>query len=171
MLPGTYTVALTVDGKTTTRELRVVNDPRSAASAADLAALVDAERRVAAGIARSHDAIEQLRSLRLRAGSAGAEASAAVSPFDRAALAAIHALAGSRSLAQHLAALEYADLKPTPSTLAAIGESCARADQALDQYRQVLTSDLAALNTALATGNRATIPAPPPIAGPACSVR
>ena len=175
VVPGAYTVALTVDGKTTTRELQVVNDPRSPASAADLAALLQAERGVANAIERSGDSIEELRALRelaaQRAASGGTEVKDAASAFDRAALAAIQALAGGRPLAQHLAALEYADLKPTPSTLAAIAESCARADQALDKYRQVLASDLAAVNAALAKGNGIAIPTPLPVAGPACAVR
>ncbi len=38
VLPGTYTLRLTVDGRTETRELRVEPDPRSRASAADLEA-------------------------------------------------------------------------------------------------------------------------------------
>ena len=175
VLPGAYTVALTVDGKTTTRELQVVNDPRSPASPADLAALLQAERGVADAIERSANSIEELRALRelaaARAASGGSEVKTAASTFDRAALAAIQALAGGRSLAQHLAALEYADLKPTPSTLAAIAESCARADQALGRYWQVLGSDLAAVNAALAKNNGIAIPRSQPIAGPACAVR
>jgi photosystem II stability/assembly factor-like uncharacterized protein len=175
VLPGTYTVALTVGGNTTTRDLRVVNDPRSPASPSDLEALLKAERSVANGIERGHDAIEQLRSLRQvaseRGGTGSGESNPAASAFDRASLAAIQALTGGRSLAQHLAALEYADLKPTASTLAAIGASCARADQALDTYRHVLTSEVAALNAALAKGERTAIPAPEPIAGAACAVR
>lgn len=174
VLPGTYTIALTVDGRTTTRTLQVVNDPRSPASPSDLAALLQAERGVAGAIERSSEAIEALRALRTlaasRAAAGGAEVKTAASAYDRAALAAIQALAGGRSLPQHLAALEYADLKPAPSTLAAIGESCARADQALDKYRQALT-DLAPLNAALAKNNGIAIPMTQPVAGPACAVR
>ncbi|HEY3885330.1 MAG TPA: hypothetical protein VGL62_08995, partial [Vicinamibacterales bacterium] len=173
--PGTYTVALTVTGTTATRELRVVNDPRSPAGQDDLAALLGAERGVANGIARSHDAIEQLRSIRHlaaeRAAAAGTDAKAAASTFDRAALAAIQALAGGRSLDERLSALEYADLKPTPSTTAAIAESCARVDQALERYRQTLASDLPALNAALSAAHAEAIPATAPIPGPACAVR
>lgn len=170
--PGLYTVTLTADGTTATRQVRVVNDPRSPASADDLAALLQISRSLESGITRSHDAIEQLRSVRKlaadRSASAGSGATAAATTFDRAALSAIQALAASRALDERLSALEFADLKPTSSTQAAIAETCANADRALDRYHQVLTSDLATLNAAL---GGASIAAPQNIAGPACGVR
>lgn len=170
--PGIYTVTLIADGITATRPLRVINDPRSPASADDLAALVQASRSLESGIIRSRDAIEQLRSVRKlvadHTASGAPAATAAATTFDRAALAAIQALAGARTLAGRLAALEFADLRPTPSTQAAISEGCAEADRALEQYRRVLTSDLATLNAAL---DPAPIAAPPAIAGPGCAVR
>jgi photosystem II stability/assembly factor-like uncharacterized protein len=52
VLPGTYTVSLTVDGTTLTRPLRVAMDPRVKASAADLAAQFAAARRLAADLRR-----------------------------------------------------------------------------------------------------------------------
>jgi hypothetical protein len=56
VLPGTYTVALTVDGRTLTRPLTVAMDPRVKASAADLAAQHAAARRLAADLARLAEA-------------------------------------------------------------------------------------------------------------------
>ncbi len=53
VLPGTYSVRLTVDGASETRPLVVRPDPRVAATAADLAA----QRRLALGI---HDAIDSV---------------------------------------------------------------------------------------------------------------
>jgi photosystem II stability/assembly factor-like uncharacterized protein len=49
-LPGAYTAALTVDGKTFTRPLTVAMDPRVKATAADLAAQHAAARRLAADL-------------------------------------------------------------------------------------------------------------------------
>ncbi|HEY3348180.1 MAG TPA: glycoside hydrolase [Thermoanaerobaculia bacterium] len=52
VLPGTYTAALTVDGKTLTRTLTVAMDPRVKATPADLAAQHAAARRLAADLVR-----------------------------------------------------------------------------------------------------------------------
>ena len=51
VLPGTYTVALTVNGNTLTRTLTVAMDPRVKATVADLAAQHAAARRLAADLA------------------------------------------------------------------------------------------------------------------------
>jgi hypothetical protein len=52
VLPGAYTAALIVDGRTLTRPLMVAMDPRVKASAADLAAQHAAARRLGADLAR-----------------------------------------------------------------------------------------------------------------------
>ena len=56
VLPGTYTAALTVDGKTLTRPLTVGMDPRVKATIADLAAQHAAARRLAEDLASLDDA-------------------------------------------------------------------------------------------------------------------
>ena len=56
VLPGRYTVTLTVDGTTQTRPLTVAMDPRVKATAADLAAQHAAARRLATDLARLADA-------------------------------------------------------------------------------------------------------------------
>src|SRR5580700_2706367 len=60
--PGTYTIALSVNGKTYTREAFVVKDPRIAASNADLRAQYELAQRVAAlraGVAAARAKAEQ----------------------------------------------------------------------------------------------------------------
>ncbi|MGA8575172.1 MAG: hypothetical protein WB609_05700 [Candidatus Cybelea sp.] len=60
--PGTYTVVLSVNGKTYTRQARVVKDPRIAASNADLRAQYELAQRVAAlraGVAAARAKAEQ----------------------------------------------------------------------------------------------------------------
>ncbi len=173
-LAGTYQVQLAVGDATFTRPLRVVNDSRVTVSDADLSASLDLQLGLVSGLTSSHDAIEQLRALRTAAAdrqtraSANAAVTAAMQTFDRAALGAIAALAGGRSLGQHLATLEFGDLKPTPSVLAAVAESCAHTSDALARYRTVVTQDLATLNAAFGAASLPTIPAPAGGVGNGC---
>jgi photosystem II stability/assembly factor-like uncharacterized protein len=175
-LPGVYQVRLTAGGQAMPRALTVSNDPRVPVTLADLEASVDWQLRLAAGITASHDAIENLRALRkaLGARASGATANpaavAAVQTFDRAALGAIAALAGGRSLGQHLAVLEYTDMKPNASVIATLTESCGHLTDALGRYRQVVGQDLATLNAAVtAAGLPAlTVSSSSPV-GPGCT--
>jgi hypothetical protein len=173
VLPGTYTVRLTAAGRTLTRELTVTNDPRSEATAEDLAVQFRYERGLATGIETSRAAIDQIRQLR-RAAHAAADGNPALqqalAAFDRAGAAVTTALAGNRGLASQLAKLEFADLRPTESTIAAVTDTCARADGTLDRYRAFLRDDLAALNTALSGAGLATIPAPAAPPASACGL-
>lgn len=175
--PGTYQVRLTVGGRTFTRDLTVTGDPRVVVSADDLRAHLDWELALATGITASRNAIEQIRSLRTMAaaGASGAGAQdtlkAAVATFDRAAVAAIAALAGGRELSGQLASMEYADMRPTASTVSALEGACGRADGALDRYRQLLGTELAALNAARAAARLPLLSAPAAPAGRACFAR
>ena len=137
VLPGTYQVRLAVNGRWYSRELRVANDPRSTATSQDLAAQLAVERGLTGGMVRAREAIEQIR----KAGSGAGPV--------------ITALAGAgRALGSRVADLDFADLRPTASTVAAVQESCARLDAALDRYRQFVASSM---------------PGAAPIGGPACA--
>lgn len=173
-LPGTYRVRLVVDGRTYERSLTVKNDPRVSVSQADLEAHLSWERALVAGIAVSHQAIEELRRLRealaareasLPAGTPGGDAARAL---DQSALSVIGALASNRALGQHLARLEYADMKPVASTVAALEESCARASQALLRYGQIAGQDLPALNRTLTAAHLPPVPVPAALSGSGC---
>jgi hypothetical protein len=54
--PGSYQVRLTVDGKALTRPLKVVNDPNSVATEADLAEQYELSRKIAAALRRAEPA-------------------------------------------------------------------------------------------------------------------
>jgi hypothetical protein len=62
--PGAYTLRLTVDGKTYTRALTVVNDPRSPAAAADVRAQYVLQTRVVAAMQVSWDGYAQVAAAR-----------------------------------------------------------------------------------------------------------
>src|SRR5207302_7529454 len=53
--PGTYTVALTVDGKTYKQPVTITLDPRVKVAAQDLDAQLETEKKIAAQMATSYD--------------------------------------------------------------------------------------------------------------------
>ncbi|HEY7194426.1 MAG TPA: hypothetical protein VH439_11840 [Gemmatimonadales bacterium] len=61
--PGTYTLRLTVDGKTHTQPVTVVNDPRSPASAADVQAQYALQMRIVAGMQESWDGYQRVQAV------------------------------------------------------------------------------------------------------------
>jgi photosystem II stability/assembly factor-like uncharacterized protein len=67
--PGSYTLRLTVDGKTYTQAVTVTNDPRSPATAADVRAQYALQMRVVAAMRTSFDGYHQVAAAR-----AGADA-------------------------------------------------------------------------------------------------
>ncbi len=107
VLPETYEVRLTAGSRTVTRQLTVTNDPRSEATAADLALQLRYERGLATGIDTSRAAIDAVRQLRANAreiASGEPSLDQALTTFERAGAEVITALAGNRNLAGRLAA-------------------------------------------------------------------
>ncbi len=174
VLPGAYEVRLIAGGTTLTQKLTVVNDPRSEASAADLTAQFAQEQRLMHGIGNSRFAIDVIGRVRTAARTAVAThsgANAALQALDRAGAAVITTLAGNRGFASILADLEYADMRPAPSVIAAIDTACAKGDQSLARYRDFLEKDLAAFNTALTAAGGTAIAAPQRPVTTACVAR
>jgi photosystem II stability/assembly factor-like uncharacterized protein len=64
VLPGTYRLVLTADGKTATQEMTVREDPRIKISSADLQAQVTLDRRLDAGLDASYDTYMSLVGVR-----------------------------------------------------------------------------------------------------------
>ncbi|HTI36388.1 MAG TPA: hypothetical protein VL484_02420 [Vicinamibacterales bacterium] len=176
VLPGTYRMTIAADGASASRMLTVRNDPRSTASAADLATQLDAERGLTAAINRVHDAVHSLRALlddvqRRTSASQASDVSSARDAFNRNAAAAITALAGGRSAVDELSEVDQGDAAPTPSTAAAIAASCAQAATALASYRRVIGEDLTALNRALSGAGVAPLAATDAAPAGACEVK
>ncbi|HUX67476.1 MAG TPA: hypothetical protein VMV31_08295, partial [Terriglobales bacterium] len=144
-IPGAYQVKLTVNGKTYTRSLTVENDPRSAATQADLVAQLALEQRVSSGLSITYDAYYQIAAVRQALAQAPAQApgnaalAQAAQAFDQK-LAPLAAGTGSsgfgvanRDLARRLQDLDFGDFNPTPSDIAAVNASCAQIAQAAAQ--------------------------------------
>ncbi len=117
VLPGRYQVRLTAGEATLTQPLEVRLDPRVDTPAADLAALLDLQRRVAAALGRVTDAYRQ-------GGTTPAD-----SPEDRARSARLQAIGGG--LATLETDLEAADRAPTASQEKVLEEFLAALENAL----------------------------------------
>ncbi|MGH9478691.1 MAG: hypothetical protein ACRD1A_05635 [Terriglobales bacterium] len=170
-LPGTYQVKLTIGGKTYTRTLTVENDPRSVASQDDLAAQLQLEQRDMDGLAASYDAHQQIA-----AATQALDAAIEAAPGNQALVAAARALeraldplssgtsatgfgSANRDLARHLQDLEFGDLRPNASAVAAVEANCAQIAAAADTLRQLQQSDFPPMNQQLTAAHRAPLAA------------
>jgi len=141
VVPGTYTVRLTVNGQTFTRPLTVRMDPRVKASAATLARQFALSKGVYDDINRTRGVLDELRALRtnlreIRGRSSG-EVGAGVDSIDRAAAALEGGVSGFGGeggrageaptltgtigeLGQLYGALQDADVQPTTQLVVAV---------------------------------------------------
>jgi len=94
----------------------------------------------------------------------------AAQAFDKAAAGVIGGLTANRALASQLAALEFADMKPTGSTVSALREKCGQTAETLKRFRQFLQSDLGSINSSLAAAQLPIIPAPTVTVGEGCGL-
>jgi hypothetical protein len=108
-VPGTYTVRLTVDGRTLTQPLRLKMDPRVKTSPEDLRAQLERSLDVAREMARTRDGIERVTAEKSRA--VAGPAAEALS-----ARATTLAGLGARLLTLY-EVLQEADAAPTPAAL------------------------------------------------------
>ena len=176
-IPGTYQLKLIVNGQTYTRELAVKNDPRSPASQADLEAQVAAEQQVMNGLYASLEGYADLRAMRdaLAAdetkGAQDPKLVAAAKDVDTKAERLMSGSAGfgiaNRDLARRLEDLDFGDMRPTASDLAAVDLSCRRIEESEKSFDQLRQQDLPALNQMLRAANlpELTASADPPTSG------
>jgi photosystem II stability/assembly factor-like uncharacterized protein len=66
VVPGTYTVKLTVDGKTQTQTLKIIMDPRSAATAAELEQQYELGQKMFTEATRMRQAVAEIHSVESR---------------------------------------------------------------------------------------------------------
>ncbi|MDB4905436.1 MAG: hypothetical protein JWO05_220 [Gemmatimonadetes bacterium] len=188
--PGTYTVKLTVEGKTYTQVVTVVNDPRSRATTAAIAQQHALEMNIYGGMRTAWEGFQQAAALNaiVRGGSSGAEAAlaSAINSFS----ARLDTIAGgldaarrirfrgpnppltfiglSNALARQLTAQEYADMAPTPAALAAYGATCKDLKTLEANWKAVLTTDLGSYNAVLGRLGKPALASPAMPAPPGC---
>lgn len=174
-IPGTYQIRLSVNGHTYTRELTVKNDPRSPVSQADLEAQFQAEQQIVNGLSSSYDGYGAIQHMRRTLADDEAK-----TPQDTSLVSAAKALdkkaatlmdgAGhggfgiaNRDLARRLQDLDFGDMRPTPSDMAAINQGCRQIQEAAAQLDQIRQQDVPALNQMLLAAH---LPALTPLADP-----
>jgi hypothetical protein len=178
-LPGTYTVRLTVDGKTYTQSVTVHNDPRVTVPLADLRAQHDLVMKVQADLRSTWEGYQQASALRDAVRSAaGSSATAEVDAFE----ASLDSIAGNprgqggfrrggREAAPNFVGLngefvglldaqDNADMAPTPAMLAAYHSACSDLQSTLARWRNAVTSSLNTVNAALSRSGRSPVAAP-----------
>jgi len=174
VLPGTYTVKLTVDGKSYTQPLKVNMDPRTKAAPGGLLAQHNAEITAVSGMNRSFAALDeaqQLRTqLRILASRAeqGSALAAAIAALDQKAVSVAGAGGfggrggrggggGGETFArlngefgQMLETFDSADLAPTTQASAALAELQLGLTAKLVEWSNIKATDIPALNKLLA---------------------
>jgi len=172
VVPGTYTVRLTVNGQTYTQPLTVRMDPRVKASAATLARQFALSKSVYDDINRTRGVLDELRGLRANLrelrGKASGDVLAAVDSIDRAAAAleggeggfggggrggragAAPTLAGTiGELGQLYGALQEADVQPTTQLVAAVQAAQRQVQPTLARWDTLRARATARLGTQL----------------------
>ncbi|AIE85858.1 hypothetical protein OP10G_2490 [Fimbriimonas ginsengisoli Gsoil 348] len=186
-VPGTYTARLTVDGKTYTQPITVVNDPRSPGTQRGMEALHEIQMRLYAGIQEAWDGYQQVTALRAAvakvvAGNPGDEVSKAAKAFDD----KLAAIGGSTvrhgilfipesttdfvGMDQHLISalndLDFGDVGPTESVERNSAAAWLSLKELTDKWRGLNQKELSEFNSLLAKHNLSPIPPAPPLIDP-----
>jgi photosystem II stability/assembly factor-like uncharacterized protein len=175
--PGHYTVTLTAGGQRFTRLFVVTPDPRVPASQAAIITQVAFERRMAAGLEASNAAF--LNAIELRAaiarlgGNLAPDARTASRSLDSALTVLLSAPQGglgstNRDLARRLTDMEYGEVLPTTSVVAAVNMNCRALDQGLAALREIEATRMKQLDTMLAGAGSGGLPVPGPIPATGC---
>jgi len=157
VVPGNYTVELTVDGQTYRQPLTVKLDPRVRASNEDLEAQLAQARRLASGMNVSHDEYRKLEALTKALEEQRKKTKTDTAELDKrikAVAEGTHELPGlgpvNRDLGRLLFGIESADQRPSGPQLQAVEEECSALTKALALWKQ--------LNDGLAKGNPLNLP-------------
>ncbi len=174
-VPGTYTVKLTVDGKTSAQPLKIVMDPRSPATPADLEQQLQLGREIFPEALKSRQALDEVRSvlqqlsdLQQKLGADRSDVKTAASQLEteiRKILAgnrdsasnAVGLQNASAGLASALAVVESGDRAVPSQALALYQESSDSLKQRLAEWNHVKTNWLPQLNQHLRQSNMAPI--------------
>jgi hypothetical protein len=173
-VPGTYSVRLTVNGKSYTQTVTVRMDPRVKASAATLARQFSLSKGVYDDIAHTRDGLDAVRALRAELrdirGRATGDVAAAVDSLDRSvsmlegagggfgpgggARTTTPSLSGTLGqLGQLYDALQDADVQPTTQLVAAVSAARRDVSTVVARWDALRTRAVPALNVRLRAAN------------------
>jgi len=161
VMPGTYTVKLTVDGKALTAPLTVTMDPRVKTTTAGLRQKSEAQRQLASAISRSTRAVRQATSLREQLEKLAREAKgpvpAALAEFGR--KLRVELLAGRTGPVPLVTVngdayalygdLDSSDSAPTSTQMTALTRITRDLSLAMERWKALSTKEVAALNQRL----------------------
>ena len=173
VLPGTYTATLTVNRRSVSQPITVVQDPRITVPRAALEAQFHLQQRMVAGIAATYHGVRYIQQVHsaLTAHMAG-EIAAAEQKLDAALMPLSNGPKGfgiaHRDSSRRLNDQLVSDAEPTPSVIAGVDGPCQAIDAALDELRRLQSTSVAELNSALARAKHAPLPAWSPPVAPAC---
>ena len=172
--PGTYTIKLTVSGRSFTQQVMLTNDPRSPATSADIRAQHALLRKINDGVKTAWDGYQQIEAMRtaLRArmpsdstsvaakainefrakvdtagGDVGGDAGGGGPPGGRRPPPNFRAM--NARLVGQLTAQDNADQAPTESMLAGYTAACRDLRTAVTSWTAITTKGLAGLNAVL----------------------
>jgi hypothetical protein len=177
-IPGTYTARLTVADKPYSVPLEVKPDPRVPATAADLAKQFELAAEIARRTGQANDAVNQMRDLRTQLtelkeryekDARAKELLAAAEALEGKVTPVEEAIAQTKSKASEdplnypvrvnnkllllQQSVESADAAPTEQSYAVFDELSRQLDAALAQWRQILNTDVPALNALIQKSN------------------
>ncbi|MGC2254828.1 MAG: hypothetical protein WA563_09820 [Candidatus Acidiferrales bacterium] len=182
VVPGTYQVRLSVDGQAYTRELTIKNDPRISVSQADVEEQLRFELQMMTGMKNSYQSFEAIGHFvallgkdedQMKGKAEDAKPLADTEDFKKkvAALASgpqqSFGLA-NRDLARHLEDMEFGDVQPTASDLAAGDADCHEIGDSLAAFEQLREKEMPALNAELVQAHIDPLALPDLPGGPAC---
>jgi photosystem II stability/assembly factor-like uncharacterized protein len=197
VVPGEYSLVLTVDGKTYRQPLTVTPDPRVHLSQSDFQKQLDAELNIVAQMAASYDGYNQTQALlgaiadREKSLDVGKDSSnsnsAAIDPGKKDAADALKTLADqatdiedgkpdtlgigplNRELARLAFMIESGDARPAALLQAPVDQYCVGLAKRLAQWRELNQEKIPAANTLLQKNNLAAVPVAVNIpSAPAC---
>jgi photosystem II stability/assembly factor-like uncharacterized protein len=181
IVPGTYEIALTVDGKTYRQPLLVKMDPRFTVSQADLVAQLTLEQKIARGMAASAEAYHQVITLQdaladrqktfashLALKKASDEFSKKLDELEEGTFREPGFAGVNEELAEWIDLIETGDSRPTPSAYGVVSETCKTLDTKEAAWRKLINHNLPALNRQLEKAGATKLPEPPADASTGC---
>lgn len=168
VLPGTYQVVLSVDGRTFTAPLTVREDPRMKVSIGDLKASLDLSRNIASALARTRAGVaeqqtvkKQIDALLPNKGARGPLQTLA-EPFRKKSAPGDVTFESVDGILTGIESdLEGADTAPTESQRAVIADTLAKLGDVEKKWTALKSGPLATLNAALVRAHHKAIVIPP----------
>jgi hypothetical protein len=151
--PGTFTVKLTVDGRTETRSLRVRLDPRVKTPPLAMQQIYTLSKAMYYGAIDAQAAEQQAKALRDQIARVKPQASGAAADALAALDRKLEGIAGaSAGLARTMTILTGADVRPTALQLEMVARARAAGNRAVAQWTALKTVDVPAVNRRLSAG-------------------